>query len=336
MSEIKLHWEEFVEVWNRLIVEDGKDPSIQHLRQTLGKGSIARITTFKERAIRMRELALSITDSELPNPLIEAATTMYNRIIEKSEENEKLFLADIEKQRKQIEDVVTKLQEKNRMADKTITELGGQLDVATTQAETLQAQVHDLELELLKTQGQLEKANALNTQLSKDTVDLKKLHKERLEAEQNHTLDAKQQLAKAQDESAASEKKHTAEVASLKAQHTEALQAVKDEMVKMNSYYEQQLKTREEQTKTLEAQCKTANDKLTGQAQDLEAERKTNKQLTGQLATSTLKTEKLQDKLENLTASLTAANDAIKEVKDEKEKLLVVMSNINESIKPQE
>ena len=144
MSEIKLHWEEFVGVWNRLIVEHGKDPSIQRLRQALGKGSIARITTFKERAIRMRELALSITDSKLPNPLIEAATTMYNRIIEKSEENEKLFMADIDKQRKEMEAEVSDLQEKNRAADKTITELTGQLDAATTEAETLQAQVHEL------------------------------------------------------------------------------------------------------------------------------------------------------------------------------------------------
>jgi len=328
MSEIKLHWEEFVGVWNRLIVEHGKDPSIQRLRQALGKGSIARITTFKERAIRMRELALSITDSKLPNPLIEAATTMYNRIIEKSEENEKLFMADIDKQRKGMEAEVSDLQEKNRAADKTITELTGQLDAATTEAETLQAQVHELTLKLSNTQGQLEKANALNTQLSKDTVDLKKEFKEHLAAEQGHTLDAKQQLAKAQDDKAAADKKHTAEVATLNEQQTKARQALKDETVKMNSYYEQQLKTREEQTKALKVQCKTANDKLAEQAQDIKDERETNKELTSQLATSTRKTEKLQDKLENLTASLSAANDAIKEVKDEKEKLLVVMSNI--------
>lgn len=111
-------------------------------------------------------------------------------------------------------------------------------------------------------------------------------------------------------------------------QQTKARQALKDETVKMNSYYEQQLKTRHDQTKALKAQCKTANDKLAEQAQDIKDERETNKELTSQLATSTRKTEKLQDKLENLTASLTAANDAIREVKDEKEKLLVVMSNI--------
>lgn len=340
MSDIKLHWDEFLTVWHELIAKDKREPGIQRLRLALGKGSIPRITAFKERAQLLRDVVASQSKTVLPDSISKAAHAFHCLIIEAAEENETLFMADIEEQRQEIEGELSDMASKVTESNKIITRQAKQLNMAASDTKNATDRIHELELELEKAHSATKLANSetenvtlLNIQLSKVAVMNETKSKDSLTAERNNTLDAKKQLALVQDEKNAAQEKHTTAIGELKQSHKDAMLSVKDEMTKMNTYYSEQLKTRENQMQALEKQRKADKEILSKLTQQLDATLAAHDQQKHLHATNALQISKLQDKETQLTVSLAAANESIMELKIEKKELHSIMNNIKKVAK---
>ena len=326
-----LSWEEFINAFNELATLEKPDPGIHRIWHHLGKGSVTTIGKYKHRLKLLQRGSVPKFSGTVPDAITTAAIDLFNELNKAVDERQTELDADIEKRYQEVEDELADLRNKNSAANKAIARLTEQLDQATTQIEHANKQNHAFELKLTKANSDIEKVTALNTQLSKATAELKEEFKERLTAEQNHTLDAKKQFTQAQDEKAAAQEKQTTQLNELKQTHRDALQSVKDEMAKLNVFYDQQIKARDAQIKALEKKCKTGDENLSKKTRELSEENNNNKDLRHQLATQSKQTDKLQDKVDSLTHALSEATGAIKELKNEKKELHAILKNIKKN-----
>lgn len=330
-----LTWEEFTSAWFELSTPKNPEPGIQKLFAHLKKGSVAKITEYKHRLMDMQKLAIPLTGNMLPDPISKKAIELFTEMTEAITQREIELNEDIQKRHKEVEDELSALRTKNNAAEKTIAKLHEQIDLEATKAEAsnkqtqeLEKKRHALELQLTEANSNVDKLSTLNTQLSNATTELKAEFKNRLTNEQNHTLDAKKQLTKAQDDKAAADKRNAMEVDALKQSHHEALQAVKDEMAKLNVFYDQQLKARDTKINTLELQCKTVTENLAQSDKDLAEKNSNNETLKSQLAVQLNEVHKLQEQTETLSASLSDSTNTICELKTEKKDLHALLRKI--------
>ncbi len=328
-----LTWEEFLKAYELLITEKQPEPGIHKIYKYLGKGSVSTISKFKNRLLEQRRNAVSQNVKSLPDPISAAAVKLFNEMNAAIDEKEKTLDEDVQKRYQEIDDTLTALKEKNQRADDTIEQLQAQLSTANNAIEELKSEQHAQELKLSEAKSKNESLAVINAEQAKASAEIKSEYAKRLDLEETRTEEAIKQRDRVTHEKAAADQQYAQDILKSQQENQTAVQALKDEIAKLNVFYAGELKDKDSRLTALQEQCDKTDKRLAATLAENHKQESQHKKLEQRLNDETKRADKIQDKVATISQSLSQANETIAEIKSEKKDLLLIMKKMKPKAK---